>query len=141
MHLFRRIALVAAIGSTFGCHDASGPAGTPTGYMLVSINGRSLPTFFSPLPEAPTITHGTLWLNGVSHAVITEHRKEMTGEEVSYTSNLTYTITGDVIQFDYNCPQGSCARPPKGVFVNSHLLLDMSGNNEVVYDYMLVMPD
>ena len=142
MRLFRRIALVAAIGSTIGCHDSSGPTGTPTGYTLVSINGRSLPTFYSPIPEAPTITYGTLWLDGVSHAVITEHRKDMSGQEVSYTSNLTYTITGDSIQFEYNCPpNASCVRPPKGVFVNSHLLLDMSGNNEVVYDYMLLMPD
>lgn len=109
--------------------------------MLVSINGRSLPTLFSPIPEAPTITYGTLWLDGVSHAVITEHRKDMTGQEFSYTSNLTYTITGDAIRFEYDCPQGSCPRPPKGVFVNSHLLLDMSGNNEVVYDYVLLMPD
>jgi hypothetical protein len=143
MRLFRRIALVVAIGSTIGCHDASGPTGTPSGYRLVGINGRSLPTLFSPIPEAPTITYGTLWLDGVSHAVITEHRKELTGQEISYTTDLTYTITGDVIQFEYNCPPNAlCARPPRGVFVNYHLLLDMSGgNNEVVYDYMLVMPD
>jgi hypothetical protein len=142
MRLFRRIALVATIGFTLGCHDVSAPPGPHANYLLTSINGRSLPTFYSPIPEAGTVTYGTLFLDGSGDAVVIEHRREM-GADVTYTLNYTYTISENTIQFDYDCPPYAlCPLPPKGVFLNSHLLLDMSGgNNALVYDYKLVMED
>jgi hypothetical protein len=62
---------------------------------------------------------------------------------VTYRTNYTYTISGDTIQFDVVCPpNASCIRPPKGVLVDMHLLLDMSGgDNAVVYDYLHFLED
>lgn len=142
MHLLRRILVVAAIASTTGCHDTSGPPPLPANYVLARVNGRPLPTFLSPIPESPNILSGTLFLDGAGNAVLTEHRHEMIAPgDITYTSNYTYTIRDSRIEFHFLCPPGAlCTEPPVGTFVGSHLFLDLSaGQGSIVYDYQQVV--
>ena len=146
MHLLRQTALVGIIVAGIGCHDVSGPPGLPANYLLTSINGRPLPTFLSPIPESPTVNYSTLFLDGSGNAIRIENQRVMISPgEVTYTTNYTYTISGNTIQFHILCPQDAlalCAKPPVGTFVNSHLLLDLSGgSNQIVYDYQLAAQD
>lgn len=144
MRLLGKCVLAFLIAPVIACHDTSGPPALPANYMLVSVNGRPLPTFISPIPEAPTVLDGALFLDGAGNAVVREHQRVMIAPgEVTYNTNYTYTITDNTIQFHINCPIGAfCIAPPTGTFVDSHLLVDMSGGNKsLIYDYQLVMPD
>jgi hypothetical protein len=139
MRLLGKTVLIAAIASTPACHDVVAPR-QPGTYFLRTIDGRPLPTFFSPIPEAPTVLSGTFSLYGDGHANGTEFRRDMSGNEYFFTVKYRYTIIGNVVQFDFDPPcQGDCMTPPKGTISNSHLLIDFSGgNNDPIYDYQFV---
>jgi hypothetical protein len=146
MDLLRKCVVVATASAAIGCHDASGPPGLPANYMLVSVNGQPLPAIISPIPESPTVLDGTLFLDGAGNAVVRDHERVMIAPgDVTYTTNYTYTIKDNKIQFQIECvdgPTALCPRSPSGTFVGSHLILDLSGTaNELVYDYVLLMPD
>jgi hypothetical protein len=144
MNLLRKIAVVATLGVALGCHDTSGPPALPANYMLVSVNGHPLPAIISPIPEAPTVLDGTLFLDGAGHALVREHQRVMIAPgDVTYTTNYTYTIVGGKVQFHIDCPPNAlCIAPPVGIFVDGRLLVDMSGGaGSLVYAYQLVMPD
>ena len=145
MHLFRKTVFVGVIASTLACHDLAAPPTPPTSYALDNINGRPLPTFFSPIPEAPTIISAILQLDASGGAKLTEHRNQMAGGDVTYTSNYTYKIIGNEIQFDYNppCPINAlCVEPPKGTIAGSRLSLAMNGSSSgIVYNFRLIDPD
>lgn len=142
MSLSRKIAFVGAIVSAFACNDLAAPPNPPADYTLANINGRPLPTFESPVPESPTILSATLELKAGGLATVTEHRNQMAGGDLIFTSNYTYTITGNEIQFDYDppCPANAlCAEPPKGTISGSRLTLVMYGaSSGIVYDFRLV---
>ena len=136
----QRVLFLAAFTVTIGCHDTSAPP--PTGaisYALTKINGRSLPTAFSPVPEAPIILWGSVYLDGSGHATISEHRREITGSESDFVTHYKYTVLGNSILFDYEqpCPPAAiCAAPPTGTVNGSHLLLDFSsGQGTIIFDY------
>ena len=64
----------------------------------------------------------------------------MSGNEYTFSAGYRYTITGNVIRFDYDPPCGGpaidCASPPKGTISGNHLLIDYSGgSNAPIYDY------
>ena len=146
MDLLRKCVLVATFIAAIGCHDVSAPPALPANYMLVSVNGQPLPAIVSPIPESPTVLDGTLFLDGAGNAVVKDHERVMIAPgEVTYTTDYTYTIKDDKIVFHFDCvggPTALCPREPTGTFIGSHLLLDLSGTaNELVYDYVLVMPD
>src|SRR3954470_14545100 len=146
MRLLGKCVVAVLIAQVIACHDVSGPPALPANYMLVSVNGQSLPAIISPIPESPTVLDGTLFLDGSGKAVVRDHQRVMIAPgEVTYTTNYTYTIKDNKIQFDFACvggPTANCPRSPIGTFVGSHLILDLSGTaNELVYDYVLVMPD
>src|SRR2546423_1787498 len=132
MHLFRKtFFIVGAIVSTLACHDFAAPPAPPTTYALDNINGRPLPTYFSPVPEAPTIISAILELDATGGAKLTEHRNQMAGGDVTNTSSYVYTISGNAIQFEYRhpCPiNANCVAPPKGTISGSRLLLEMYGS-------------
>lgn len=146
MDLLRKCVLVATVIAAIGCHDVSGPPALPANYMLVSVNGRSLPAIVSPIPESPTVLDGTLFLDGAGNAVVRDHERVMIAPgDVTYTTNYTYTIKDNKILFQFACiggPTANCPRSPSGTFIGSHLILDLSGTaNELVYDYVLVTAD
>lgn len=142
MILSRKTALVGAVISIFACHDVTAPPDPPAGYVLDNINGRPLPTFFSPIPEAPTILSATIQLYPLGTASLTESRRESSGSFTSYTTNYTYTITGNQIQFDYEqpCPANAlCVAPPQGIADGSRLILTMYGSQSgIVYVFRYV---
>lgn len=138
MHLSCRFFVIAAIAST-ACRDVSAPL-HPVDYVLTAIDGRSLPTFISPVPEGPTVLSGTFLLDGASHATANEVRRDMSGNQYTFDATYRYTISGNVIQFDFDphCggPAIDCASPPKGLISGNHLLIDYSGgNSQPIYDY------
>lgn len=141
MSLSRKIAFVGAIVSAFACNDLAAPPNPPADYTLANINGRPLPTFQTPTPESPTIFSAALELKAGGLATITEHRNQMAGGDFVFTTNFTYTITGNEIQFedDPPCPANAiCAGPPKGTISGSRLTLVMYGaNSGIVYDFRL----
>ena len=144
MNLLSKIAVVATLSIGLGCHDVSGPPALPANYMLVSVNGHPLPAIISPIPEAPTVLDGTLFLDGAGHAVVREHQRVMTAPgEVTYTTNYNYTIVDGKVQFQIECPPYAlCISPPVGTFDEGRLLVHMSGGaGSLVYEYQLVMPD
>ena len=140
MHVFRKTAVLVAIVSTFACHDAAGPPPLPADFVLDNINGRSVPTYWMPIPESPTVISSTLHLDGAGNATLTEHRVQMTAPgDFTATSTFTYTISGNQIAFGYSCPPNAqCVAPPRGIISGSHLSLDMSGGSgAIVYNYLL----
>ena len=145
MSLSGKTLFAAAVFSTLACHELAGPPTPPVGYALENISGRALPTFVSPIPEGPTVISASLQLDASGGAMLTERRREMDGSDVTYTSNYTYEITGNQIQFDYSppCPPNAlCAEPPKGTISGMHLSLAMYGSSSgVVYNFRLLAPD
>lgn len=142
MRFFRTTVLIAAIASTSACHDSSAPL-QPVSYVLTRIDGRSIPTFISPVPESPTVLSGNFYLDDASHATASEWRRDMSGSERTFIVRYRYMISGNAIQFDYDPPCGGpaidCANPPNGTISGNHLLIDYGGgNNTPIYDYAFI---
>lgn len=77
---------------------------------------------------------------------MTELRREMSGQVVTYTAKYTYAVEGNDIRFDNDppCPINAICRwgPPTGRFVNSYLLVDFSGGGgSPLYEYRFIPPD
>lgn len=143
MHLPRRILVLAAIATTLCCHDSVSPLPIPpTTYILDNIDGRPLPTFSSPIPEAGTVISGALLLGKSDDAMIIQRRLQM-GTDVTDTTNYTYQIDGSTIVFDYNppCPMNAlCVAPPKGTIVGSRIDLNIGGSQGPLYSFRFVYP-
>ena len=144
MRLSCKTVLVGAIASIVACNDIAAPPTPPAGYVLDNVNGRALPTFVSPIPEGPTILSATLQLNASGAASLTEFRREMDGTLLDATTNYTYLIAGNQIQFDYEppCPPNAlCAAPPQGTISGARMTLAMYGSNSgVVYEFRSLVP-
>jgi len=142
MRLSCKTMLFGAIASLVACNDLAAPPTPPAGYVLDNVNGRELPTFVSPIPEGPTILSAQLQLNASGKASLTEYRREMDGTASNFTTNYTYLITENQIQFDYDppCPPNAlCAAPPKGTISGARMTLEMYGSNSgVVYDFRYI---
>ena len=138
MRLISKTALLAVIVSALACHDdVAGTLPLPRLFTLTNINGRDLPTYFTPVPESRTIISSTLELDGAGNATLTERVRQM-GTDAIQTSNYTYTISGDQISFFFYCPpDANCIAPPHGTISDSTLSLDMSGGGRepIVYNY------
>ena len=146
MNLTRTTVLLAAIASSLACHDSAGPPPTPpVSFMLENINGRSLPTYLSPIPEAPTVVSARMLLEASGQATFIEHHIAMVRGDATDTTNYTYKITGNEIQFEpvAPCPPDAlCIAPPRGTINSSRMALDMSGGmGAVVYNFRFIAPD
>jgi hypothetical protein len=139
MHLSRKSVFFVAIASTLACHDSTAPRTVSAQFVLNDIGGRALPTYLSATPGlTPTIVSNTLTLYKDGTAKTTEHRVEWNGVENTYTWQNTYTITGNQIEFVYNCPPNAdCIAPPRGTIVGNRLVLDVSGGSgAIIYNYL-----
>jgi hypothetical protein len=106
MRLSCQKAFLLLLVATIGCRDTTAPLKLPAQFELVNINGRPVPTFFSPTPGlTPTILSASLTLYEAGQAVMTEHRREFDGTETTRTANLVYRIRGNQLVL-------SCFQPP-----------------------------
>src|SRR5438445_10648777 len=99
MRLFCQRAFLLAVIVSLACHDVSGPLVFPTDFHLADISGRALPTFFSAIPEAPSIVSASIHLNRNGTALITEHQRDINQQDVSVSVTMDYSITGNRIEF------------------------------------------
>jgi len=139
MRLACQKALLLAVVVTLACHDASTAPPPFSGFTLENINGRTLPTFVSPIPEGPTILSGTLFLDGSGKAVMTEQQRDINQGDFTTTNTLDYRIIGDKIEI-------GCFRPYPAVVVcaasfgtisGTTLSLTMDPRQPLVYTYKL----
>ena len=139
MILLRKIAVVGTVAAALGCHDVAGPPALPAAYTLSTINGRALPTAPVQVPDFPVVTFSVLQLDADGNASITEQVETTTlPGNVTNTTNYTYTIRGNAIQFHLDCPATAfCSAPPVGFFSGQHLFLTFkTANGDLVYDYL-----
>ena len=90
--------IFAVLVATLACSDNSGPPSITAGFSLDNVDGRPLPTFDSPIPEAPTILSVTLQFEASGFVVMTERRQDITRGEFTTTSTLDYKMTGPFIE-------------------------------------------
>lgn len=138
MSLTRTTVLLAAMASSLACHPSTlQPPAIYAQFVLNDINGRTLPTYMVSSVSTPTIVSNTLTLYDDGTLKWTEHRVDANGVDGTYTSQNTYTLTGNEIKFAYHCPFGAmCAGPPRGTILGSRLALDIIGTGAIVYDYI-----
>jgi hypothetical protein len=143
MRLSRQKAFLLLLAATIGCRDTTAPIKVPAQFDLANINGRPVPTYFSPTPGlTPTILWASLSLYDAGQAVMTEHRQEVDGTETTRTANLVYRIRGNQLVL-------SCFQPPAisspidllcvsytgTISADSLSLIVVPGPGSVIYNY------
>src|SRR4051812_5224094 len=99
MRLFFQKVFFLVVVFSLACNDVSSPLAFPADFALDNISGRPLPTFYSPIPEAPTIVSASIHFNRNRTAVITEHQRDINQQDVSVSGTLGYSITANHIVF------------------------------------------
>jgi hypothetical protein len=139
MRLVSQKVFLLALVVTLACQNVSGPPPFPADFILDNINGRALPTFFSPIPEGPTIFSADLHLDGAGSAVITSRQRYINQGDVTVVQHLDYRITGTRIEI-------GCFRPHVatedcsgyvGAISENTLTLTVGPNQLVVYNYKI----
>ena len=133
MRLICRSFVMAAVVLT-ACHEPSAPL-QPVNYVLTTIGARPLPTYAVSTSDGFTVLSGTFLLDGDSRAVANEQRRDVSGNEYSFSAQYRYTITGNDIQFEFDPPCTApiaCKSPPRGTISGDHLLINYGGG---IYDY------
>jgi hypothetical protein len=144
MQLACQKAFLLALVVTLGCHEASTAPPVFASFTLVNINGRPLATFVSPIPEAPSITSGSLVLYESGRAVMTEHKHDQVKGDFTVTTTLGYQITGDKIETFCLAPSpgaAACIAGFAGTISGLHLSLTIDPSQPLVYNYFSYRPD
>jgi hypothetical protein len=144
MPLSGQKAVLLLLAATIGCSDTTAPIKVPAQFILVNINGRPVPTYFSPTPGlTPNILWASLSFFEAGQAVMTEHRQEVDGTtETTRTANLVYRIRGNQLVL-------SCFQPPVigasidllcrsytgTISADSLSLIFVPGPGSVIYNY------
>ena len=143
MRLSCQKAFLLLLAATIGCRDTAAPIKVPAEFDLANINGRPIPTYFSPTPgNPPTILWASLTFYNAGQAVMTERRQEVDGTETTRTANLVYRIRGNQLVL-------SCFQPPSisapidllcvsytgTISTNSLSLIVVPGPGSVIYNY------
>jgi hypothetical protein len=143
MRLSSQKAFLLLLAATIGCSDTTAPIKVPAQFLLANINGRPVPTYFSPTPgNPPTILSASLSFYEAGQAVMTEHREAVDGTETTITANLVYRIRGNQLAL-------SCFQPPSidapidllcvsytGTISRENLsLIIVPGPGSVIYNY------
>ena len=142
MRLSCQKAFLLLLVSTIGCHDSTAPLALPAQFNLENINGRQLPTYFSPTPGlTPTIVWASLTLDNAGKAVMIEHRLAFDGTETTITNTLDYRIKGNQIEigsFEPCAPNANCAANFIGTISGealSLIIVQISIDGSITYNY------
>ena len=138
MRLACQKAFLLAAVVTLACHDSSTAPPVVTAFTLVNINGRTLPTFVSPIPEEPSITSGSLVLYESGKAIMTEQKRDLVNGDFTVTTTLGYKIIGD--KFETFCLPSSfgtvaCIANFTGTISGLSLSLTIDPGQPLVYNY------
>jgi hypothetical protein len=139
MRLVCQKAFLLALVVTLACHDASGPLPIPPDFVLANINGRALPTFVSPIPEAPTILAGYVHFDASGRVALTEHQRDIAHVETIVTNTLDYRVNGDKIELGCFRPYPAnivCASGYTGTISENALSLTRTSNTPVTFNYI-----
>lgn len=106
MRLSRHKAFLLLLAATIACSDTTAPIKVPAQFLLANINGRPVPTYFSPTPgNPPTILSASLSFYEAGKAVMTELREGVDGTQTTITTDLVYKFRGNQLAL-------SCFQPP-----------------------------
>jgi hypothetical protein len=120
MQLSRWEYLVALFAVPLACHNAVVAPAIGTSYILQSVGGQQPPAVVAASPgDTTTALASTVELKPLGVAQIFERIRYVhpgtAPEIIETTTDLTYVITGDVVEFTYNCPINAlCPMPPVG---------------------------
>jgi len=150
MRLPRQQAFALLLVAAIGCNDSIGPK-LPATFDLVNINGRGLPTFFSPTPgQTPTILFASLTLDNNGKAFWLEGRRESDGTQTIINNTFDYKITFNQTQigkimfnqieigsFSPCAANANCMGTYKGTISNETLSLNVQATNAgaIIYNY------
>jgi hypothetical protein len=131
---------IALLVSTLACRSISEPARIAADFVLDNINGRPLPTFVSPVPEAPSIVSATLHFDRSGKVVTSELQRDMNQSEVRVTYTLDYKILGNRLEigcFGPGSASALCAVGFSGTISSDGQSLTLSPNQSVIYSYKI----
>ena len=140
MRLPRQQAFALLLVAAIGCNDSIGPK-LPATFDLENINGRGLPTFYSPTPGlTPTILFASLTLDNNGKAFWLEARRESDGTQTIINSTFDYKITFNQIEIGSFSPcaaNANCMGTYKGTISNETLSLNVQATDAgaIVYNY------
>jgi hypothetical protein len=140
MRLPRQQAFAFLLVAAIGCNDSIGPK-LPATFDLVNINGRGLPTFYSPTPGlTPTILFASLTLDNKGKAFWLEGRQEPDGTQTIINSTFDYRITSNQIEIGSFSPcaaNANCMGTYKGTISDETLSLNVQTTDAgaIIYNY------
>ena len=140
MRLPRQQAFALLLVAAIGCSDSISPK-LPATFDLENINGRGLPTFYSPTPGlTPTILFASLTLDNNGKAFWLETRREFDGTQTSIRNTFDYRITLNQIAIGSFSPcaaNANCMGTYKGTISNETLSLNVQATDAgaIVYNY------
>ena len=129
------LVLLVAIAA---CTEPSEPSSISAQFILTDVDGVSLPAGSVP---GPTIVSGTMVLNQLGFAAVTEDRVESNGTHTTITTHYIYTIRASQITFadPVPCPpNANCVAPPTGMILDNGLRVQLvfpPGYLFMVYNY------
>jgi hypothetical protein len=135
----KRVSIVLLV-STLACQSVLEPTRIAADFVLDNINGRPLPTFFSPIPEMPSIVSATLHFDRSGKVVSSELQRDMTQGEVRVTYTLDYKIFGNRLEIGCFGPDSAsalCAVGFSGTISGDGLTLTISPDQSVIYNYKI----
>jgi hypothetical protein len=144
MRLACQTAFLVSLVAALACHDSPTDPPLVAHFTLVNINGRSLPTFVSPIPEAPSITSGSLDLYEAGRAVMMELKRDPIQGDFNVTTTLGYQIVGDKIELfclPSHAEQVACVAHFAGTISGLDLSLTIDPGQPLVYHYFSYRPD
>jgi hypothetical protein len=148
MQLSRLTVAFLTLAAASACHDASAPSGPV--YVLIAVDGHSLPVVSNGIDGSSTLLSGTLVLDPIGHALRIDHYRDFSangGGTFKRDEQLSgpYTIANDSISVRWTsqgqCGSGPCLPNDVGAFSDSTLTLtaDFGARTSPVYTYHLVV--
>ena len=140
MRLPRQQAFALLLVAAIGCSDSISPK-LPATFDLENINGRGLPTFYSPTPGlTPTILFASLTLDNNGKAFWLEARRESDGTQTIINTTFDYKIRFNQIEIGSFSPcaaNANCMGTYKGTISNETLRLNVQTTDAgaIIYNY------